>query len=267
MRIGLIGAGNVSWNLVAGLQGSPFQVVQVLSSSGKSAEKLAAEFGIGHSGRLMPPPMKRVNHHWTNLLTDLDLVIIAISDNMVGEVGRLIGSDFPNTTFVHTSGSVALSALEPIGSKVGVFYPMQTFTKGRKADWREVPLFLEGGSEVLNLIRPLAEHLSDRVGDLNSAGRLRLHLGAVFVSNFVNFLFMEAEKVVSNLPDADFTTYEPLIREVVDKAYALGPVNAHTGPARRNDQVTMQKHLDLLEGKDRELYAMISELIYNRFRS
>ena len=254
MRIGLIGAGNVGWNLVAGFAGSSFEVIQVLSRNGASAQSLAAEFSIPHHG--VAPD---------DLLSDLDLVILATSDHSVAQAAQAIGLRSPNTTFVHTSGSIPLNALSPTGNRIGVFYPMQTFTRGRKADWRSIPLFLEGNQEVIDLIRPAAEHLSDRVSLLDSAGRLKLHMGAVLVSNFVNYLFLLAQEFVQDLPDADLSTYEPLIREVVDKAFAIGPLQAHTGPARRGDQVTMQKHLDLLQGKEKDLYQLLSDMIYDRF--
>lgn len=255
MRIGLIGAGNVGWNLAAGFADSPYALTQVLSRSGSSAASLAEEFNIPHSGKAPG-----------DLLPDLDLVILATSDHSVAEAALALGPHYPNTTFVHTSGSIPMEALKPTGSSIGVFYPMQTFTRGRKANWKEIPLFLEGSPAVLNMIRPLAQFLSDRVSDLDSQGRLKLHLGAVLVSNFVNYLFLLTEEIVSELPDADLSTYEPLIREVVDKAFAIGPFKAHTGPARRGDEVTMNKHLNLLSGKDEELYRMISEMIYERFR-
>ncbi len=255
MRIGLIGAGNVGWNLAAGFANSPYALVQVLSRDGGSAAALAEEFGIPHSGKAPE-----------DLLSDLDLVILATSDHSVAEAAQAIGPNFPQTIFVHTSGSIALDSLAPTGARTGVFYPMQTFTKGRKANWKEIPMFLEGDAAVLEKIRLLAEYLSDRVSVLDSAGRLKLHLGAVLVSNFVNYLFLMTAEMVRELPDADLSTYAPLIREVVDKAFAIGPFKAHTGPARRGDQVTMQKHLDLLSGKEKELYGLISEMIFERFK-
>lgn len=254
MRIGMIGAGNVGWNLAAGFEKSPFALTQVLSRSVDSAANLAEEFHIPHAG--VSPG---------DLLPDLDLVILATSDHSVATVASSLGTQFPKTTFVHTSGSIPMEALAPTGSNIGVFYPMQTFTKGRRANWKEIPLFLEGDIQVLDQIRPLAEHLSDRVSVLDSKGRLKLHMGAVLVSNFVNYLFLMTSEMVSDLPAADLTTYEPLIREVVDKAFAIGPFKAHTGPARRGDNVTMQKHLDLLEGKEKDLYALISDMIYSRW--
>jgi len=256
MRIGLIGAGNVGWNLVAGLANSPFAITQVLSRNGDSAKALADEFDIPFAGSAP-----------TDLRSDLDLVLIATSDHSVAEVARSIGTQFPKTVFAHTSGSIPMHALAPTQSPIGVFYPLQTFTKGHSTPWKAIPIFLEGSPQVLECLQPVAETLSERVSEMDSAGRLRLHLGAVFASNFANYMWLQAQEVVGDLPEADFSIYAPLIREVVDKGLAMGPFAAHTGPARRGDEVTMQKHLDLLEGPQRELYRLVSEMIFERFKT
>ncbi|MEM7036431.1 MAG: DUF2520 domain-containing protein, partial [Bacteroidota bacterium] len=167
-----------------------------------------------------------------------------------------------------TQAGIHVDALAPLGPHTGVFYPLQTFTKAHRADFRSIPFFLEGPPEVLNKIRPLAEQLSDNVRDLDSQGRLTLHLGAVFASNFANFMWMLADETLADLPGVDMKAYVPLIREVVDKALAYGPHDAHTGPARRGDQVTMEKHMAILQDQDPEraaLYAQLSRMIAERF--
>lgn len=256
MKIGIIGAGNVAWNLVAALAGSRFEVVQIHSRGGESARRLAAEFGVPDTGR-----------EPGELRSDLDLVLIATSDHSVGDVATAYAEVSSNSKaiFAHTSGSIPLAQLAPLDATTGVFYPLQTFTKGHLADWKGIPVFLEGNPEAMTILNPLATHLSERVATLDSAQRLRLHLGAVFASNFANYMWLKAEEVVNDLPEADFSAYGPLIRECMTKALRYGPVAAHTGPARRGDQVTMDKHLELLEETDQELYRIVSMQIAARF--
>ncbi len=251
MQIALIGAGNVAWNIAQVLQTSPFQIVQVISQGGSSAQALADEFGIPDHGQA-PAELRQ----------DLDLVLIATHDHSVATVAQQFAPHRPSQAiFAHTSGSISLAELAPLGDPIGVFYPMQTFTKGRPTNWREVPLFLEGNADVVNQLWPVAEYLSDRVAELDSVGRLKLHLGAVFASNFSNYMYLLAEQMIEGLGDFDLKMYEGLIREGVDKALSLGPQNAQTGPARRGDQVTMEKHLQLLKGADAELYGTLSARI------
>lgn len=257
MEIGIIGAGNVAWNLVDALQGSPYRVVAIHSRTGTSAARLAGEFGIGHHGNSP-----------SELPSSLDLVLVAGSDHSVAGIAQAYaGHAGSETVFAHTSGSIPLAALAPLGKQTGVFYPLQTFTRGQQVDWQEVPLFLEGPETVLERLRPLAAHLSNRVTVLDSAQRLQMHMGAVFASNFANFMWLKADELVRQLPGVDFQVYGPLIRECVAKALKLGPEGAHTGPARRGDQVTMQKHQELLGHQDQELYTLISRMIGEHFSS
>lgn len=258
--IGLIGAGNLAWNLAANLAGSPFEIVQVHSRHLDSAFRLAKDFP--HIQPAFAP---------SQLRPDLDLALVASSDHGIAEIAATYAPfRGPQTVFAHTSGSIDLSALAPLGERVGVFYPLQTFTRGHKADFADIPLFLEGDAAVLDVLRPVAEHLSRRVGYMDSAQRLRLHLGAVFASNFANYMWLMAEQTVEGTGAAGLEVYAPLIRECMEKALRYGPHAAQTGPARRGDAVTMQKHMDLLRGNDPklgQLYQILSELIAQEFKA
>ena len=130
-------------------------------------------------------------------------------------------------------------------------------------------MFLEGDEKALSCLLPLAHHLTRRVSILDSAQRLQVHLGAVFASNFANFMWLVAEDTLKGIGQPGLV-YEPLIRECMEKALRYGPASAQTGPARRGDEVTMQKHLQLLAERDprlEELYREMSAMIAARFHS
>ncbi len=257
-RIALIGAGNLAWNLAANLQGTEFEVVQVFSRHIDSAFKISKDF-----------PSIQAAFAPSQLRPDLDLVIVASSDHGIAEVAATYAIHAnSHTVFAHTSGSIALDALAPFGENIGVFYPLQTFTKGHKADFAGIPIFLEGNAQVIDRLRPLAEFLSRKVSVLDSAARLRLHMGAVFASNFANYMWLMADDLLREIGQPNLEVYAPLIRECMEKALKYGPEAAQTGPARRGDAVTMHKHLRLLEASDLQkaaLYTMVSELISQRF--
>ena len=73
-----------------------------------------------------------------------DVTIIAVSDDAIAEVSSKIKNDL----VVHTSGSVSMNDLKN-GSKKGVFYMLQTFSKDKTVDFSEVPFCLE--AENINL--------------------------------------------------------------------------------------------------------------------
>ena len=55
----------------------------------------------------------------------------------------------------------------------------------------------------------------------------------------------------------------PLLQETVKKAKIIGPVQAQTGPARRQDDITVQTHIENLQDYPlfQEIYSAISDSI------
>jgi predicted short-subunit dehydrogenase-like oxidoreductase (DUF2520 family) len=258
-KLAIIGAGNLAWNLAAALKDSPFEVVQVFSRHLDSAFKMAREFP-GMQAAFAPSQMRQ----------DLDAVIVASSDHGIEEIAAAYAPfKAASTVVAHTSGSIPLDALSPFGSNIGVLYALQTFTKGHAADFSVVPIFLEGNAHVLGRLSPIAGFLSRRVSVIDSAQRLQLHLGAVFAANFANYMWLLSEDILKGLGQSGLEVYAPLIRECMDKALRYGPANAQTGPARRGDAVTMDRHLQVLQGRNPGLaaiYQQLSRMIADRFR-
>jgi hypothetical protein len=60
-----------------------------------------------------------------------------------------------------------------------------------------------------------------------------------------------------------FEYLKPLIEETLLKAFELGPLNAQTGPAIRNNNDVMQKHFEMLADKPdwQKIYTFVSESI------
>ena len=255
--IGLIGAGNLAWNLSANLDKTGFSVEQVISRSTESAKELAKKFNIPmHDGRLEA------------LHPDLDLVFLCVPDDKLAGLAKdLISIAGDHTVFAHCSGTSPLTVLSPLGERGGVMWPIQTLTKTHIADFADVPLMIEGRGRAIELIRHTARSLSQKVVYADSAQRLRLHLGAVFVSNFPNLLFQIATELTKGMDGINLGVYGPLIREAVNNALIHGPENVQTGPAKRGDQITLSNHLQLLENEDQDLarlYQLISDMIVKR---
>ena len=61
----------------------------------------------------------------------------------------------------HTAGSVPVTAIPERFARRAVFYPMQTFTRGREADFSVIPVFLEAPSPELARIDRELETLKE----------------------------------------------------------------------------------------------------------
>lgn len=201
-------------------------------------------------------------HTLENLDRDSDLILIAVTDDAIKEVSNKIGNT--NAIVAHTSGTTPIDILERVGSPYGVFYPLQTFSKDIKLNYRKIPFFIEGADNDTEVaLKSLAAHISDSVYAVDSNKRKVLHVASVFACNFVNHLWGAANKILAD-NHIPFTALTPLIEETIRKATASGePYSVQTGPAVRGDKATMSQHLDMLRNYPelRELYSILSESI------
>lgn len=187
-------------------------------------------------------------------ISDADVYIIGIPDDAIAGFSESL--PFQNKLVVHTSGGVALDLLSPKNRR-GVFYPLQTFSKERAVDFKAIPICIEAENrEDLELLRRVAETISENVVEISSEKRAKLHLAAVFVNNFVNHLY-EIGSVILKEEALPFPLLRPLIAETASKMETLSPEAAQTGPAKRNDSKTIEKHLHLLANSP---YSKIYEL-------
>jgi predicted short-subunit dehydrogenase-like oxidoreductase (DUF2520 family) len=189
-------------------------------------------------------------------LENFDLAMIAVSDDAIAEVSRPIRSSL----VIHTSGSTNMEVLQN-STRKGVFYPLQSFSKEKPIDFTKIPLCLEATNDAdFGLLESLAEKLQSPSYRISSEQRQYMHIAAVFVNNFTNHMYQNAWNLFQE-HDIPFNILMPLIQETTEKIARLNPAEAQTGPAIRNDQETIKKHVNLLPESQRELYKTITESI------
>lgn len=248
MVITLVGAGNLATQLGFALQAAGHIIAQVWSRSEASARRLAGELRCPWTTAI------------SDLHTDVDLLVLAVKDSALATLAQSIHTQ---ALVAHTAGSLPLEILPQ--ERAGVLYPMQTFSKGRRIDFRDIPCFVETRRpEDLLLLLALAQSLSQHVTCLSSARRRSLHLAAVFACNFTNRCYDLAAQVLER-EGIPFSTLLPLIDETTAKIHSLSPREAQTGPAVRWDENVIQAHLALLpEGEERDIYRLLSQSIHQR---
>ena len=165
--------------------------------------------------------------------------------------------------FIHTAGSLPVDVLP--AERRGVLYPLQTFSRARQIDFRQVPLFIESPSDE-DFLLAIASQLSLTTWRMDGRRRGLLHLAAVFVCNFTNHMYDLGDHVAREA-GVPFEVLLPLIDETARKVHQLSPGNAQTGPAVRLDRNVMERHLELLPGRrEKEIYELLSRSIYDRLR-
>ena len=255
-QIAVIGAGRLAWNLIPALQSAGYTVQQLISRNESQLTSFKQAYSLPHTSTSV-----------SNLKAEIELVFLTVNDQAIASLAQEIQPFLASKTIlVHTSGSTPMEALDVLGKVKGVFYPLQTFTFDAIAPFGSIPLFLEGSPEVLQVLRPLAETLSDKVFEMNSDDRKKLHMGAVFACNFTNLFYQIAAEQLPDTPDLDFSVYEPLVREQINKAFQFLPHNTQTGPAIRDDKQTMHLHESLLASQPdlQSIYQQLSKLILAR---
>ncbi len=263
MNISFIGAGNLAWHLAPALENAGHHINEIYSRQPQSARRLVSNLYDAqiHSELNFANSTSRLF-----VLATPDDALEAVCQRLVLPEGAIL---------VHTSGSCSLDKLQnwmaiysDIPVRTGVFYPLQTFSREQPLiDFAGVPLCLEAAdSETEEELVAIGQAMSRIVYLVSSSERLLLHLAAVLACNFSNHLLALARQLtVSN--GLEFGLLTPLIQETVRKALAVpDPATVQTGPARRNDQTTIQAHLALLMDRPltAEIYKLLTHSIYKQ---
>jgi len=247
IKITIIGSGNVAQHLIdAFAKSDAVEIIQVFSRTQK------------HITDNLDP--KKIITDW-NALAEADLYIISVSDDAIASVSSQL--PFKNRLVVHTSGSAPLSLLDDKNRK-GVFYPLQTFTKGKSIDFKTIPLCLETQFESdYKLLEKVAYSISENVQSIDSHQRKALHVAAVFVNNFTNYLYQLGNEICQE-NHVSFDILKPLILETAEKLLTLSPKDAQTGPAKRNDLSTIKAHESFLSNENQStIYKILTQSIQN----
>jgi predicted short-subunit dehydrogenase-like oxidoreductase (DUF2520 family) len=254
IKVSIIGAGNVAWHLAKALFDAGVNVMDIYSRTLENAKDLANSV------------QANVVSDIGMLSADIDLIFIAVQDDAITNVSSKIPKG--DHIVCHTAGTKAMDIIDDIHTNVGVFYPLQTFSKVKNVDFSKVPICLEANDEkTLRKIEEIAGMISSNVFRINSEERRKLHIGAVFVSNFVNYMYTIAHDFIG-LDNLSMDILKPLIMETAEKVMTHAPDKVQTGPAKRNDLSVIENHLGELELQDDKsfytVYKLLTGLIQNR---
>ncbi|WP_302180152.1 Rossmann-like and DUF2520 domain-containing protein [Chryseosolibacter indicus] len=256
MNVSIIGSGNLAWHLAPALDNTDFAVKEVYSHNPKNAEALAERLYEG-----------QVKTSLDFSLSKSKIFVICVSDDVIPEIAQQIVLP-DDAILIHTSGSQPLSLLGYSPTEnIGVFYPLQTFTKSKKVDFSDIPILIESENDFTEkALMTMGKAISKKVLKISSESRKAVHVAAVFASNFTNHMLTLSHEIMreSNL---DFDLLKPLIAETVNKGLSIGPERSQTGPAKRGDLEILDKHMEFLKDKEEvaEMYRIISQDIIDRY--
>lgn len=246
----IVGAGNLGTRLSVALKNTGHTALQIINRNQDKArilsEKVGASYGV-------------------NIEIDdkADIVFIATNDDSIPDVVKK--NKNKNFLFVHLSGSTSMSVFNPDMENYGVFYPLQSFTADVDLDFKNIPILLEASSTANYMIlENIACSISEKIFKMDSDTRLKCHLGAIIAANFSNHFITLGEKYLKG-NEIPVEILYPLLDEMISKIKKHGAEKAMTGPARRKDIVSIQKHIEILNDEPdlQKLYTFVSDSIIN----
>ena len=247
--ITILGSGNVGTHLAKAFHAAGYQILQIWSREYDHAEALA--------NQVFAEPIDRLGL----LYPIADAYILAISDDALFDMA--LDLRLREKLVLHTAGSVSIKVLKPISRKHGVLWSPQTFISGVAMDYSDLPFCIEGSSpEVEEQIRQLLLPVSNHVYSVSTEQRQWLHLAAVMTNNFGNAVNALAQDLLQQhgLP---FEILHPIVTMTAEKIKHGGLWQQQTGPARRQDQKTIDNQRRLIADDDKmlRLYDLMTEII------
>lgn len=244
-----IGAGNVATHLTSLFCNAGFVLEQVYSRTPGSASALASRFN------------SPCTTHLKDIVQPSGFYLVALPDKVIPQFLQ----DFKSSgkLVLHTAGSLGLDVFNNAFDKYGILYPLMTFSRSEPAPLEKFPVLIEASSqEALSETEAIARKISPMVMQTDTELRRWIHLAAVFASNFTNHMLTISNDLM-NSRDLRFELLKPLINETLRKAYQGDPAKAQTGPAVRDDKLTMDKHIKMLEKKPhlQKIYTFTSRSI------
>lgn len=247
-KIGVIGSGNVAWHLAHGLKDADLTIPWIYSRNQVTGKELA--------NALHSDFVDQLN------CSDVDLCLVCTNDDAVQTILDQVDS---SCYLAFTAGARSLHSMHFGGNNLGVFYPLQTFSKDRAINLFEVPFFIEAkNTDFAQSLFDLAWRLSRKVHFADSEERKKLHVAAVLVNNFTNHLAYLAEDFLKK-NELSFEHLKPLMNETMRKMDQMSLYDAQTGPARRKDELTIASHLNMLDGDTKLLYELFTKSIQKTY--
>lgn len=223
----------------------------------------AAFSSIGLQPVVFARTLKKGNLPLESLLQDFnsfDLIVLCVSDSAIAELSAKLTDT--RGIVAHVSGAMPIQSLDKNIHRPAVFYPLMSMKDINVKDLATVPFCLEASTtDDLKFLASLVDSFGATYFEVDSNKRVSLHLAAVLANNFSNQLYHLASEVLADV-DLDFKIMLPMLANALTKLEKHSPFEIQTGPALRNDEITIQKHLELINDPlSKDIYKLLTQSI------
>ncbi len=253
IKIVILGSGNLAWHLACFFKSKKLSPQIYNHRPSQELKLFKNKLGLNTVSDLR------------SIKQDADYYVVCVSDRQIARVSKRIKARKKDALIIHCSGSMPLNETGTSVQHSAVMYPLQSFTKNKTTNWKDVTLFIQASDVIaMQRLRYLLKLFPGKKVICDDQSRLKIHLAAVLVNNFTNALYAEAMKLTGTDQNQNlFNLLLPVIKSGLDKLHEMTPLEAQTGPAKRGDKVVMKKHLQLLKKNKHlsQLYRLMSKLI------
>lgn len=258
-KFSVIGAGNLGTHLISSLVNKGYPLKYIYKKSKYNAFVSAV---TGDMGRLV---------------RESDIIFICTRESVIREVAELAADSFDpaGKIFFHTSNSLTSDELLPLeqkGAYTASFSPLQTFASFLPQHaahvFKGVYFLAEGHEKALECAGEIAGHLGAKILFVDKDKKIYVHIAAVCASNFLISILKLSEnqlKKVGIKKKLDINVLLPLIKQTLENVESRGMDASLTGPVKRKETGIVNKHLEHLEGEEKELYKALSDFLAQSF--
>ncbi|MDF1758188.1 MAG: DUF2520 domain-containing protein [Legionellaceae bacterium] len=205
-------------------------------------------------------------------LPHADITIITTTDDNITTSAKELSLNEnirPGDIIAHCSGvlsSGSLDSLKNKGCMVASVHPMRSFINPM-ISVKEYPgtyCAIEGDKMALDVLEPLFTSIGSKLYAVNHENKALYHAAGVFASNYLLTISKQALDCLEEAgveKDVALPVIVNLMRSTLTNLEnTKSPEGALTGPIKRGDSVTINKHLAAFTNeKQRDLYAILAE--------
>nr|HEX4314083.1 DUF2520 domain-containing protein [Kofleriaceae bacterium] len=255
------GAGPVATALAGGLRLAGVPVLGLWARRAAAARTAGSAAGVAAFSSAPP-----------DILLEARVVILAVRDAVIGDVAAmLVGTGLVGKRHVLLHCAGAASAAELLGGVrdkvggIGTLHPLAAIADGRTAmrALKGGVFGIEGDDAGRAAADKLVEALGGVVLHLDSTQMASYHAAAALASNYIVAALDAAAAVLAQAgvsAERAAQALVPLARGAIDNVAARGTAGGLTGPVRRGDAATVQRHLDALRAQPElgEIYRALA---------
>ncbi len=252
-RLLIVGTGNAAWHLGHACLAAGITIQGVVARDAMKGRALAEALGG-------VPYFAMYNN-----LPDADAYLLAVRDDAIEEVAKQLGD--ARQLMIHCSGSMRADVLNQKQNPYGVLWPMHSLQKDAPDSLQHALIAVQGSdTDIQQQIFELASRISERAMLVEEHQRMAMHMCAVWVNNYTNHMLHIGFSLLRE-HGVDHRLFMPMLRNHMAALESHTPDQIQTGPAKRGEMQTLERHRQLLHNHPdlQQIYDTLAEHILNTY--